>query len=103
MTAIASTGAIGRQGNRTSCRQLPCPTPLAFTGAPFPRFRIDPAREIAPPLPSLPSGATFRNAGLTVRLLDCKNTDPPSPEAEPEDPPVAEIINSPTPGPSVNE
>src|SRR4029450_1956813 len=47
---------------------LPSPTPLALMAPPLIRLRTDPARDIEPPLPLAPSGATFTDAGSSVML-----------------------------------
>src|SRR5262249_41414134 len=50
---------------------LPLPTPLALRTPPFEKFRLPLAKifnSIAPPLPLVPSGDTFRNDGSTVML-----------------------------------
>src|SRR5262249_39849356 len=54
-----------------------------------------------PPLPLLPSGDTFSDAGSRKRLLSVDNcTNPPLPEDDPTDPPVAEMTKSPAPDPT---
>src|SRR5262249_51935679 len=81
---------------------LPSPTPLVSIRLPLLRYTLLLAEmKICPPLPLVPSGATFSDARSTVTLLNSVETftDPPLPEAEPADPPVAERIKLPAPDP----
>src|SRR4030095_3837823 len=80
---------------------LPFPTPLASMTAPFTRFRLEePRRKIVPPVPSLPSGATFSDVRSIVRLPPVSRpTLPPLPEADPGEPPVADTTKLPAADP----
>src|SRR5215470_14327205 len=55
--------------------------------------------DIVPPLPLVPSGATLSDAGSNVRPGTPISTDPPFPDDDPAEPPVAEMTKSPVPDP----